>query len=525
MNETEDKHSEHEHFFGAAKVVAGMTMLSRVLGLVRDMVIVPIGGPVLADAFWTAFRVPNLFRRLFGEGALSAAFVPVFTESAERDGWDRARVVLANAAGLLAVLLAALAIVIELGLLAAWGIWGDDWARAKLFEYTAVMLPFMVTVCLLALGSSALNCKGHFAYPAFAPILLNVGLITAAWWVAPALSRSDEGQFLVIAAALSIMGVLQLIGIVWLLRRYSLSSRPRLRPVLPEIKRIVALMGPMLIPLSVVQFSAFADTIISLVLTGPGLPLQPGVVRCHYAAGRLYQLPMGVLAISIATAVFPLFSRYAARDDTHGLRTATNRALRLCLFLGLPAGVALLVLSRPAIAMIFQRKDFTAFDTGRAALILQMYCLGMGAYFCNHILLRAFFARKDTRTPLLLACVLAGVNILLVIGGMFTPLKSGAIGAATAATSTLNAVALVWVLRRRLGGIGGRRLLASVARTIAACVVMIAAMWVVWYFAAPDESWEIILFCVPTGLAAFLASAVALRCPELRELLKRGKAE
>jgi putative peptidoglycan lipid II flippase len=234
---------------------------------------------------------------------------------------------------------------------------------------------------------------------------------------------------------------------------------------------------------------------------------------------------MGVLAISIATAVFPLFSRYAARDDIHGLRMATNRALRLCLFLGLPAGVALLALSRPAIALIFQRKDFTAFDTSRAALILQMYCLGMGAYFCNHILLRAFFARKDTRVPLLLACVLAGVNILLVVGGMFTPLKSGAIGAATAATSTLNAAALVWVLRRRLGGIGGRRLLTSVARTIVACVVMVAAMWAIWHFAAPDESWKIILFCVPTGLAAFLASAVALRCPELRELLKRGKAE
>ncbi len=506
-------------------MVAGLTMLSRVLGMVRDMVIVPLGGPVLANAFWAAFRVPNLFRRLFGEGALSAAFVPVFTESAERDGWDKARVVLANAAGLLAVLLAALVVIIELGLLAAWGLWGDDWARAKLFEYTAVMLPFMVTVCLLALGSAALNCKGHFAYPAFAPILLNIGLITAALLIAPALGWTDEGRFFVIAAALSITGVVQLVGVIWLLRRYSLLARPRLTPVLPEIKRIVALMGPMLIPLSVLQFSAFADTIITLVLTGPGLPLQPGVVRCHYAADRLYQLPMGVLAISIATAVFPLFSRYAARDDTHGLRLTTNRALRLCLFLGIPAGVALIILAEPVVALIFQRKNFTAFDTARAALILQMYCLGMGAYFCNHILLRAFFARKDTRTPLLLACSLAAVNIVLVIGGMFTPLKSGAIGAATAATSTLNAIALVWVLRRRLDGIGGRRLLVSVLRTAVACAAMVAAIWAVRHFVAPKESWKIVLFCVPAGVAAFLAAAAALRCPELRELLKRKRME
>ena len=521
MNDREDKHSEHEHFFGAARVVAGLTMLSRVLGLLRDMVIVPLGGPVLADAFWTAFRVPNLFRRLFGEGALSAAFVPVFTESAERDGWDRARVVLANAAGLLAVFLAALVVVIELGLLAAWGIWGDDWARTKLFEYAAVMLPFMVTVCLLALGSAALNCRGHFAYPAFAPILLNIGLIAAAWWVAPALGRTDEGQFLVIAVALSVTGVVQLVGVIWLLRRYSLLAAPKLTPLLPEIKRTIALMGPMLIPLSVLQFSAFADTIITLALTGPGLPLQPGVVRCHYAAGRLYQLPMGVLAISIATVVFPLFSRYASRNDTTGLRNAVNRALRLCLFLGIPAGVALIILAEPVVEMIFQRKNFTAFDTARSALILRMYCLGMGAYFCNHILLRAFFARKDTRVPLLLACVLAVVNMGLVIGGMFTPLKSGAIGAATAATSTLNAAVLVFVFRRRLGGIGGRRLLVSALRTAGACAAMAAAIWAVLYFAAPAESWKIILFCVPAGAAAFLVSAAALRCPELTELLKR----
>ncbi|MCD4699050.1 MAG: oligosaccharide flippase family protein, partial [Phycisphaerae bacterium] len=371
----------------------------------------------------------------------------------------------------------------------------------------------------------ALNCRGHFAYPAFAPIILNIGLIIAALLVAPALGRTDEGQFLVIAVALSVTGVVQLVGVIWLLRRYSLLATPKLTPVLPEIKRTIALMGPMLIPLSVLQFSALADTIITLALTGPGLPLQPGVVRCHYAAGRLYQLPMGVLAISIATVVFPLFSRYASRNDTTGLRNAVNRALRLCLFLGIPAGVALIILAEPVVAMIFQRRNFTAFDTGRATLILQMYCLGMGAYFCNHILLRAFFARKDTRVPLLLACVLAVVNMGLVIGGMFTPLKSGAIGAATAATSTLNAAALVFVLRHRLGGIGGRRLLISALRTAVACAAMVAAIWSVLHFAAPAEPWKIILFCVPTGAAAFLVSAVALRCPELPELLKRKRME
>ena len=530
MNDREQKHSEHEHFFGAARAVAGLTMLSRVLGMVRDMVIVPLGGNVLADRFWTAFAVPNLFRRLFGEGALSAAFVPVFTDVAERSGWDRARVVLANVAGILAVVLIGLVVLIVLGLLAAWVILGGDWSRAVLLQLTAVMLPFMVTVCLLALGSAALNCKGHFAYPAFAPILLNVVLIVAACWVAPAAAETDKGQFFIIAAALVTAGILQLAGVIWLLSRMRLAAVPSLRPVLPEVKRMVRLMAPMLVPLSVLQFSAFADRVIALVFTQssahPDFPLTAGVVRCLYAAGRLFQLPLGVLAISIATVVFPLFSRYTSRNDIPGLRTAINRALRLCLFLGIPAGVALIILAEPVVEMIFQRKNFTAFDTARSALILRMYCLGMGAYFCNHILLRAFFARKDTRVPLLLAGVLAVVNMALVVGGIFlTPLKSGAFGAATAVTSTLNAVALVWVLRRRLGGIGGRRLLVSALRTAVASATMGAAIWAVLHFAAPVESWKIVLFCVPAGMAAFLASAVALRCPELRELLKRKAME
>ena len=528
MGEPPDQHTaEREHFFRATWVVAALTMLSRVLGLVRDMVIVPIGAPRLADAFWTAFSVPNLLRRLFGEGALSAAFVPVFTETAETRGPERARLVLANVAGLLAVVLAGLLAAGELGL-AAWLATSPEADWRRLGQLTAVMLPFMFTICLLALGSAALNCKGRFAYPAAAPILLNVGLIAAACWLAPALTGSDEGRFFVIAAALVVTGVAQVAGVVWLLGRAGLAVRPTLRPVLAEVRRIAALMGPMLIPLSAVQFSAFADRIIAWVFTAtpahPHFPLAPGVVRCLYAANRLYQLPMGVLAISVATAVFPLLSRYAARDDAAALRQTINRALRLCLFLAVPAGVALIVLAEPLVAMIFQRRNFTAFDTARATLVLQMYCLGMGAYFCNHILLRAFFARKETRTPLRVACILAAVNVALVLGGIFTPLRSGAIGAATALTSTANALILVIVLRRHLGRLGARQILLSGARTLAASAGMLAALLAVRAALPEAAPWKLLAAAVPAGAAAFLAAAAALRCPELKELLARSSS-
>ena len=147
----ENSHHEQARFFAAAKLMAALTMVSRVLGLVRDMVIVPIGSAVLADRFWTAFSVPNLFRRLFGEGALSAAFVPVFTEVAETEGWDKARLVLANVAGMLAAALAGLVVVIELSLWGAWELFGGDWTRLVLLQLTGLMLPFMFTVCLLSL--------------------------------------------------------------------------------------------------------------------------------------------------------------------------------------------------------------------------------------------------------------------------------------------------------------------------------------------------------------------------------------
>ncbi|KKK71585.1 hypothetical protein LCGC14_2912450, partial [marine sediment metagenome] len=202
MNTPDAQHKEREHFFGAARVVTALTVLSRILGMLRDIAMLSLGGPKLADAFWTAFRIPNLFRRLFGEGALSAAFVPVFTEVGERDGWDRARTVLANVGGALSVLLAGLVILLEVGLLVGGWLWPGDWSRTHMYQYAGIMAPYMLTVCLLALGSAALHCKGRFAAPAAMPIAMNVGLIATAWWIAPALASADAGQFFVLSVGL-----------------------------------------------------------------------------------------------------------------------------------------------------------------------------------------------------------------------------------------------------------------------------------------------------------------------------------
>ena len=528
MNDQVDKKAERERFFGATKVVSSLTFLSRLLGLLRDVVIVPLGSAMVADAFWTAFAIPNMFRRLFGEGALSAAFVPVFTESFERAGLDRARKVLANVAGLLAVILMMLFVLGEVVLLLIWLSSPGTWSRTLLIQLTAVMLPFMITICLLALGSAALNCLGHFVYPPLAPILLNIMLIITALWLAPMLARSDEGQFFIIGVALVLTGVLQVAGIAWLLGKFRLLTMPRIRPILPEVRRIARLMLPMVIPMSAMQIGAVASRFIAWGFTRtvehPNYPLEPGVVRCIYAAARLYNFPLGILAISIATVVFPLFSRYAARGSEDDFRRAVNRALRLGIFLGIPSGVGLIVLAKPVISLIFQRRNFTSFDTSRAAFILQMYCVGMVAYFCNHILLRAFFARKETRLPLILAVVLSGLNLILIFFGIFTPLRAGVFGAALSFTSTVNTCILLYVLKRRIGTIGGRAILISIVRTAISSAVMAAAIWSAWKLLSLTEPWKVIVISLPVGVVAFFISAVIMRCKELPELFQRASS-
>jgi len=543
-----DAHREREHFFGAAKLVAAVTMLSRVLGMVRDIAIVALGATRATDSFWAAFSIPNLFRRLFGEGALSAAFVPVFTETAEAEGWDRARLVLANVAGLLALVLAAVVVLAELAV-AAWLLTAPgEWDRRLLLQLTMIVLPFLFTVCLLALGSAALNCKGHFAYPAFAPILLNIGMIVAAA-VAHRLYVGDDWRALfLLAGAVVAAGVGQLLGVVWLLSRAGLAVVPKLRPLLPEARRTARLLLPTVAPLGILQFSAFFDRIYAWVMTATaeaprlellGLsidkPLGPGVVTCLYAANRLYQFPLGILAISLATAVFPLFSRYAARKDRFGLRDAVNRALRLSLFLGIPAGVGLALLAGPATRLIYRHGNFTDAEASLAARILAMYCLGMPAYFCNHILLRAFFAQKDTRTPMRVTVLAAGLNIVLVAVGIFTPLAGGAIGLATAVTATLSAGALAVALAHRLGGVGLRKLAVSSVRTAAASAVLAGAVWAIPALLAGagvsaeaglTERLIAVAAAVTGGAAAYAGAAALLRCPELQELwgaLRRGK--
>jgi putative peptidoglycan lipid II flippase len=538
--------SEQDHFFRAAWIVAALTMLSRIFGMVRDMVLVPMARGGIADSFWIAFSIPHMFRRLFGEGALTAAFVPVFTESAEKAGWQRARLVLGNTLGLLAAVLAVITVVTELGLLAWLLLWPGARDNPHSIQLTMLMLPFAVGICLLALMSAALNAKGHFVYPAAAPMILNVGLIIGGG-IGPMLAGGTAGQFYIEGIVLHVANLFQVLPALWLVRKMGLLGPVMLRPILPEIGAIVRKMAPTFIPLSMMQISEQLSKIAAMFLSAPldaatssWLPLSAGVVQCQYAAGRLYQFSMGVLGVSLSTAVFPLLTRYVARGDAEGLRQTIARALRLCFFLGIPSGAGMVALARPVVEAIFLRRHFTGgddplSDVSRTTIMLQMYCLGMPAYFVVHVLLRAFFARKETRGPMIVSSILGLATVLLTVGGFFTPLRHASMGLATAVVFSANAAIFGWMIQRRVGRLDWPAILAAAARVTGATAAMVAATlaslwWLKATLAAHSAWWmhhitalRVITVMVPllVGAAVFVAAAIVLRCPELHELRRR----
>ncbi|MFA5252915.1 MAG: murein biosynthesis integral membrane protein MurJ [Phycisphaerae bacterium] len=536
-SKAQSEHKEREHFFNAAKVVAGITLISRIFGFFRDMGIVSLGATRYNDAFGLAFKIPNLFRRLFGEGALASAFVPVFTEVHEKDGIEKARLLLANAFAILAVFLAALLVIGEL-IFFLYSLVPGPKDREFLMLLVIIMYPYMFTVCLLALCSAALNARGRFVFSAFAPIIFNIFGITAAWWLAPLLKENLQHQLVLVAFSVVIAGVVQLAAVLWLLKRVGLFLRPRLKPVEPGIWPILKLITPMLIGLGFLQFSEFFQDIIAWNLTVTEesaslnlfgwiipCPLTAGVIVRVGAARAFYQFPMGVLAISLGVAVFPLLSRYASRGDIPNLRDSVNRAIRLSLMEGLATGVGLFMLAEP-IMMIYARRRFTVDDAMQAAFVLKMYVLGMWAYCSYQILARAFYACKDTKTPLKVSCVLAVVNLILLLSFIWLPgVGPGAFGLSTSITFAINVMVLIYILRKRLGLIGGRKIAASLVRAVIACAAMAGAVHFLKGYMEDMNNLVLLGVCVPAGAIVFIFVLWLLKASELGELMGREKLD
>jgi putative peptidoglycan lipid II flippase len=501
------------------------------------------GAGLVWDAFSFAFRIPNLFRRLFGEGALSAAFVPIFSEYLETHEPEEAWRFAGRIGGALILVLSGILLVAEAGLLLLLGLreLSPRWHLALVL--TAVMFPYMLFICLTAVAGAALNSLKHFAAPALAPVVLNVCWIATVIGVAPAVAGTARGQIFVVAAGIVVAGVLQLALQVATLTGKGFRWRLALEPFHPQVRRVVGRMAPVALGLAALQLNVLLDSVIAVGLAAPEgaetftlagftvpYPMEIGANSVLYYGNRLMQFPLGVFGIALATAVFPTLSRHAARRDWSAFAGSVTRGLGAGLFVALPAGVGLILLRRPVIELLFQRGAFTAEMTARTARVLTAYAVAIWAYCALHLLTRAFYSLGRHGTAARVAASMVGVNLLLNLA-LVWPLREAGLAAATALSATIQAGVLLVLLHRIVPLTGLARLGGSLLRMLAATGCMAGAvLLVLWALPAGDGlAWRFVRALVPAagGACAYLGVAAVLGSPELSMLLAamRGRQE
>ncbi|HZW10308.1 MAG TPA: murein biosynthesis integral membrane protein MurJ [Phycisphaerales bacterium] len=527
---------DHAHpLASAVRVVSGLTLLSRLAGLARDLVHARLmGDSAVGSAFMAAWAIPNLFRRLFGEGALSAAFVPEYAQLVENDRElaDRfASVTLAWLALLTGSLLLAGEAVLLVLLLGA----GHDPDRALSLRLIMLTLPYMPLVCVAAIVGGMLQSHGRFAPTAAAPIILNVLVIGAAvpFFLADRTEAMRTQAAYVIGVAAVVAGALQA---AWSLgaMRGRIRWRRTLRGAGEPMRRLLRRFLPVVIGMGTIQLNAFIDTVIAMwpVWFGPSVlgytyPLDESSNSVLAFTQRLYQFPLGVFGIAVATAVFPLLSRHAG-DPGRFLGTL-RRGLRLSFFIGLPASLGLMLV-RGDLTYVMYGGGASAFsDEGiaRAAAVLLGYAPGVWAYSLNHVVTRAFYASGDTRTPMRVALWMVALNLVLNCTLIWRMGEAG-LAWSTSITATLQLVLLTRASRRLTQGPAiDRETLGGLGRTVGASLLMAGAVLVTLLALGGAESWSGSLLrlvaAVGTGGGAYAAAAVALRQQEFRWLIERSR--
>lgn len=460
--------SENKRIASAAGIVGASTFLSRILGFVRDMVIANyFGAGLSADAFFVAFRIPNLLRRLLAEGSLTISFVPVFTEyltrKSKRDALELANIaftvlsVILVAISMLGILLSPLIVRII-----APGFIHTSEKLELTILLTRLMFPYIFFIGLLALCMGILNSLRHFTAPALAPVLLNASMIIAVL----CLSRFFCRPVLSLAIGVIIGGISQLIFQFPFLKKMGVRFRLNLNFSHPAIKRIGLLMLPAVFGTAVYQFNVFASTLIASLLPG-------GSISFLYYANRLIEFPLGIFAVAMGTALLPSMSKQAAKKSFEDLRDTLSFALRMVFFVTIPAMAGLIVLRVPIISILFQRGEFDYRTTLLTAEALLYYSLGLWAIAGTRIILPTFYSLQDTRTPVKIAIFTLLANIILSIILAFPlGLRHGGLALATSISSAINMMALLVILRKRLGGIGGRKILLSVFNISISSMVM-----------------------------------------------------
>ncbi len=521
--------------------IAGLTTLSRIFGFIRDICYSHFfGAGILLDAWVVAFTIPNLARRLFGEGAASASFIPVYSQLLKKNPEQATQFV--NT--VITLIFVVLAVIVLAGQAFIWGYWSifDHTQETRtILALTAIMLPYMLLICLVAIFAGVLNVHRHFAAPAAAPIILNIFIISAILIAAWLIGLHPRQQIFFAAVTVIIAGFAQIAIQLIPLRKTEISIRPAWSTQSQAFKKMLMLMGPMIIGLTVTQMNTLADRLIAWWLSASPekgntftllaqqirFPLERGSVSHLYFAQRLYQLPLGVFGISLAIAIFPVMSAHAAAKDMHQLARSISLALRSTVFIAIPATAGLILIAGPLIFVAFQHGRFQASDTKLTTFTLLFYAIGLTGFFAQQILTRAFYSLQESKTPMKTAIIAVLINLFLNLT-LIWPLGTGGLAASTAVCAYIQVVFLAIALHRRLPLPVYDNLTRTIAKTIFATALMLLISITVLHLMKPltQTFWNNILrllTVVPAAAAVYIIAAKLLRIEVLSLLTGKQK--
>jgi len=514
------KNSENSKVAKAAGIVSAATMVSRVFGLVRDMVIAAFfGASWMSDAFWVAFRIPNTLSRLLGEGSLTASFIPVFTEYLQKKTKDEALELAYNTFTLLSIILTFVSVLgiifspLIVGLIAP-GFISEPRQFALAVFLNRLMFPYIFVISLGALCMGILNSFRRFASPALSPVMLNISIIVAALTLRPFFAEPITA----LAIGVLIGGVLQL-SLQWpFLRKSGVKLKVRFNFRHPGLKQIGLLMIPAMLGAGITTINVFVGTILASMLPG-------GSVTYLFYADRIVELPLGVFAIAIGTASLPSFSRHVAAGNIDELKASISFSLRLMLFLTVPATFALMALNLPIISVIFQRGAFdaqAAIYTGQA---LFFYGMGLWAFSVVRVFVATFYSLQDAKWPMRAAIISFVVNLLVSLALMY-PMKHKGLALATSLAAIVNVIILGIVLKKKIGPFLDRNFYFSTLKIITSSIIMGGSIMLIDVFMSWDSSSSFrsrfiyLLTAIVAGATTFFICSYLLKSPEMHSVIR-----
>jgi len=517
--------SEKRNIARAAGILGSATVLSRIMGMVRDIVVSRLFGAGLAtDAFFAAFQIPNMLRRFFAEGALTAAFVPTFSATLTRQGDEKARELANTCFTLLTIVMAFITLA---GILFSPVIVGLMFPGFKAepgkFELTILlnrlMFPYIFFISLVALCMGILNTLRHFFTPAISTVFLNISMILAAL----CLRGFFEVPITALAVGVLIGGCIQLVMQLPVLWRMGFPLKPDFNFRSPEIRTIALLMLPSVFGVGVYYLNITVSAILASLL-------PQGSVSYLYYAQRLFEFPQGIFTASVAQAVLPSMSRQAADGDIDGMKSSLSFGVRLMLFITIPAMAGLMVCSTPIFSLIFMGGAFDYATAVNSALALMYYSIGLSFVALTRVLAPVFYALKDTKTPVYTAFAAFIINLCFSLA-LMGPLKHGGLALATTLSAFCNMLLLLWLLKRKIGHFGGKSIMLTALKSGAASIPMAAVVWYGCSFVDWSQAGHKMLKgsvlggSIICGGAVYLVTVKLLRSEETREAvsLLRGK--